>query len=71
LAAALNIQGGPSGLSAAAKSSFVDGMSAGLLVAALVAAVGAVLVFIFLPARAPDHVDEVVERKPLAEPAPA
>ena len=71
LAAALNIEGGPPGLANAAKAAFVDGMSAGLLLASFVAAVGAVIVFAFLPARAPDHVPEVRVAEPVAEPGAA
>jgi EmrB/QacA subfamily drug resistance transporter len=69
LAVALSLGGSTSGLADAAKSSFVEGMHAGLVVGALVAAVGAVIVFAFLPARAPDDVTEVapVLPEPVAE----
>jgi hypothetical protein len=68
LGAALQIAervGGGAGeaIAAAARSAFVDGMTPALLIAAGVAALGALAVFAFLPARAPEPAREAGEAR--------
>jgi EmrB/QacA subfamily drug resistance transporter len=64
-----------SGLAAVAKQAFVDGLHAGVLVAAAIALLGAVVAFLWLPARASydllasDDADDAAE--PATVPAPA
>jgi EmrB/QacA subfamily drug resistance transporter len=53
-------------LLAAARAAYVDGMGDALLVGAAVAAVGAVLVLLFLPARARDREEQATTAEPAA-----
>jgi EmrB/QacA subfamily drug resistance transporter len=59
---ALTAGKGVTGLAQAATSAFVDGMHTGVLVGAAAAAAGAVIAFVFLPARA-DHNEEDIEHE--------
>ena len=55
--------GGPAGdlLANAARSAFVDGMHQGVILGAAVALVGAIVALVFLPARAREDADAVVD----------
>jgi EmrB/QacA subfamily drug resistance transporter len=74
MAAAEQIGGPPGrGLAAVASSGFADGMSIAFLVGAAALAVGALIVVLYLPARAHDHEDAVpapVPPEPETAPAP-
>jgi hypothetical protein len=65
LAGALSVahQTGSSDLAAAAREAFVQGISRGLIVAVVAAAIGALVALRYLPAR--------TKAEPVAEPAPA
>jgi EmrB/QacA subfamily drug resistance transporter len=65
--------GGPAGnaLASTARSAFVDGMHQGFLVAAAVALVGAIVAFVWLPARAPGAPRQLESEYEAEERAPA
>jgi EmrB/QacA subfamily drug resistance transporter len=64
--------GGPAGqaLASTARSAFVDGMHQGFLVAAVVALLGAIIAFVWLPARAPGTPEQLVAAYEAPRPAP-